>query len=561
MSLMMMNGKRFLLWAWWCAAGVASSNLQAPSLWPAPQFATFDTDPTSNILRTVSLVGGFLFDSTREYSETVKAILKQAESRFLTALLAKIPHNASRRPVNPNHKSIWELQGIHISITTDDEKLRHKVSESYRLEVRPPVDNDAYVILKAPTVYGVLHALQTLQQLLVFAWLDESGAPVYIAEGAPFQVLDYPTYPYRGLLIDTSRHYLPLHLILKNLDALAMNKMNVLHWHMVDSQSWPYQSKAFPELSAKGAYCTDCVYTLQQVSLVIREAALRGIRVVPEFDLPGHSQAVGASHPELLTQCLGKRSEPLDATKDEVYSFVHELYDEINSTFPDDWIHIGGDEVDLSCWQKNQAIQKWKKAHNMTEDLELLQFFETRLLTYLNKRIHKRPIAWQELFDSGLKIPKHVVVDVWKSWVRNETMHNATAQGFTVILSSCWYLDHLDQDIQQFYNCDPADFPGSATQKTFVAGGHASMWGERVDATDFFPRVWPRASATAEKLWTGASPEAKSTYFERLDLFHCFMMKQGIPASPLGPGSCTDSTSVRFAKGHPALMHSNTHSE
>lgn len=522
---------------WYAVVGISAQPPPDPSLWPAPRLASFRTD--SHVLRTVSLASFAFDDDTREYSKTVRHILRQAQSRFVTSMVAKIPHDAGQRPVNPHHKSVWNLRGIHITITTDDELLRHNVSEAYRLEVRPPIDNDAYMILKAPTVYGILHGLQTLRQLLTFAWFDEhGGAPIYIVQGAPFQVIDYPAFPYRGLLIDTSRHYLPLELILKNLDALAMNKMNVLHWHMVDSQSWPYQSQAFPELSAKGAYCADCVYTPDQVSLVIREAALRGIRVVPEFDLPGHSQAIGASHPELLTQCQGKWSEPLDVTKNEVYPFVNKLYNEISAIFPDDWIHIGGDEVNLSCWQQNRGIQKWKKTHNMTEDVEVLQYFETKLLAYIDKRIQKRPIVWQELFDSGLQIPKNVVVDVWKAGMRNETMHKATSQGFTVILSSCWYLDHLNEDIQQYYDCGPGDLLDTPAQKKLVAGGHASMWGERVDEADFFPRVWPRASATAEKLWTGNSPEAKTTYLDRLDVFHCLMKAQGIPVSPLRPGSC-----------------------
>uniref|UniRef100_A0A7S3P380 beta-N-acetylhexosaminidase n=1 Tax=Amphora coffeiformis TaxID=265554 RepID=A0A7S3P380_9STRA len=253
---------------------------------------------------------------------------------------------------------------------------------------------------------------------------------------------------------------------------------------------------------------------------------------------------MGASHPKLLTACRGGRSEPLDVTQKEVYPFVYRLYDEINATFPDDWIHIGGDEVYMDCWKENQAIQDWKMLHNMTGDVEVLQYFESRLLTYMAKKIRKRPIAWQELFDSGLDIPKNVVVDVWKDWKdirRNDTTYKTTAEGFTVIVSSCWYLDHLDEDIPQFYQCNPLEFNGTVTQKKLVVGGHASMWGERADKTNFFPRVWPRTSAVAEKLWTGESAEAKATYFVRLDHFHCFMIEQGIPVSPLQPGSCFKS--------------------
>ena len=478
-------------------------------------------------------------------------MLRQAESRLLTALLQSIPRDARRRPINPHDQTLWDLRGIHITIfdSDDDGELRHGVDESYRLQVRPPIDNDDYMILQAESVWGILHGLQTLLQLLTFGWFDATstagagagaGAPVYTLTATSLDIVDFPAFAYRGLLVDTSRHYLPLKLLLHNLDAMAMNKMNVLHWHMVDSQSWPFQSRTFPELSDKGAYCpnTDCVYTTDQVAQVIYEAKLRGIRVVPEFDLPGHSQAIGASHPELLTACKGGRSEPLDVTQDQVYPFVYQLYQEINNTFADDWIHIGGDEVYLECWKDNPDIQKWKKLRNMTRDEEVLQYFETKLLSYINAKIGKRPIAWQELFDSGLNIPQNVVVDVWKEWMYNGTMSNATAQGFTVLVSYCWYLDHLNEDIDHFYNCDPTNFPGNNAQKKLVAGGHASMWGERVDENDFFPRVWPRTSAVAERLWTGNSESAKSSYVERLDHFRCHMLDRGIPVAPLHPGTC-----------------------
>ena len=516
-----------------------SATQEVPQLWPMPQKVSFHNDD-SHVLRTVNLADGFDFDYMKFSFDDhdVKNILQQAQSRFLTTLLRNIPRDAKQRPINPEHKSIWTLEGIHINVITEDRVLRHGIDESYRLQVRPPIDNDAYMLLEAPTVYGILHGLTTLAQLLSFGWLDKSGAPVYRVLGAPLDIADFPAYPYRGLLIDSSRHYLPVDLILKNLDAMAWSKLNVFHWHIVDSQSWPYQSKIFPELSRQGAYCANCVYTPSQVALVVREAALRGIRVVPEFDLPGHSQAIGASHPELLTWCDGRRNEPLDVTKPEVYPFVFKLYDEINATFLDDWIHIGGDEVNMQCWQENAAIQKWKKAHNMTTEEEVLQYFESGLLEYIRQRISKRPVAWQELFDSGLDIPRTVVVDVWKSWMRQETITNATAKGFTVIVSSCWYLDHLDVDIAGFYDCDPMQYLETDAQRNLVAGGHASMWGEHVEDTNFFPRVYPRASAVGEKLWTGESSLARSTYIDRLDHFHCFMIAQGIPVSPVQPGSC-----------------------
>ena len=149
-------------------------------------------------------------------------------------------------------------------------------------------------------MFGAIHALESLSQLLEFGWLDVEGNPIFIVRNIPIWVYDYPSHPYRGLLIDTSRHFLPLSLILANLDTMLMNKMNILHWHITDSQSFPYLSKKMPELASKGAYHQQMVYTTKDIQRVIHEAYLRGIRVIPEVDMPGHTQAIAASHPNLM---------------------------------------------------------------------------------------------------------------------------------------------------------------------------------------------------------------------------------------------------------------------
>jgi hexosaminidase len=488
------------------AAVVASASAYEAGhkVWPACQVELYSE--ASIALRTVS-PQGFVFS----YTGHVDPILQAAEYRFLESLSNIVPKDTSGYPFNPENKVLWPLVGIRINVLTSDTDLRHGIDESYELEVRPVIDNDDHILLQSLTVYGAMHALQTLLQLLEFGWLDESatatqGLPTYLIHDTPIQISDAPTYPFRGLMIDTARHYLPLDLILANLDVMAMNKMNVLHWHVTDSQSWPYQSTSFPELSTKGAYCKDCIYRQADVARVVKEASTRGIRVIPEFDLPGHSQAVGASHPELLTACgdSGSPREPLDVTEPAVYRFLYILYDEIANFWPDQWIHIGGDEVSLECWKTSTKIQTWMKDHNMTNELQLLAYFETNLMDFVTGVLQKRPIVWQ-------------------------------------------YLDHLNDDWSSFYRCDPRDFNGTSAQKELVIGGHASMWGERVDENDFFPRVWPRASATAEKLWTGDLSSAALTARDRLEKFRCSMCQQGFPASPIAPGSCEHEQTASLA--------------
>jgi len=512
-------------------------------VWPACRVELYSE--ASIVLRTVSLEA-FTFAYTGHFD----SILKEAETRFLQTLANVVPQDATPYPVNPDRKDIWSLIGIRINVLTDETVLRYKVDESYELQIRPVIDNDGYILLEAPTIYGVLHGLQTLLQLFEFGWIDGSGSfydegsdgnngvPTYLIRDTPLQITDGPAYPYRGLLIDTARHFLPLSLILQNLDAMAMNKLNVLHWHVTDSQSWPFQSSSFPDLSAKGSYCAECVYSPADVNLVVEQAAARGIRIIAEFDLPGHSQAIGAAYPEFMTNCGDAiPSEPLDATNPALYSFVHRLYNEIATLWPDQWIHIGGDEVSMDCWKNSTKIQKWMQEHNMTSEVQLLDYFERDLMDYVTVTLKKRPIVWQELFDANVALPKETVIDVWKSWDLSARF-KATAQSYQVLISACWYLDHLNQDWLSFYGCDPRDFNGTSAQKALVIGGHASMWGERVDETNFLARVWPRASATAEKLWTGNTTSAILSARPRLETFRCLMNQQGFPASPISPGTC-----------------------
>jgi hexosaminidase len=192
-----------------------------------------------------------------------------------------------------------------------------------------------------------------------------------------------------------------------------------------------------------------------------------------------------------MSFCGHGPSEPLDVTLDAVYDFVHSLYNELTTLFPDEWIHIGGDEVNLDCWKSSQSVQEWMRKHNVTREVDLLHMFSEKVLAHVTDKLHKRPIVWQELFDLGVELPKNAIIDVWKEWDLSARV-NATMQGYKVLFSACWYLDHLNEDWYSFYKCDPRGFNGTTAQKRLVIGGHASMWGERVDATNFLPRVWPR---------------------------------------------------------------------
>lgn len=462
----------------------------------------------------------------------------------------RLPNYATDYEINPENHTLQTIKSIEIHISSDDVKLSQGLNESYTISIKEELSP---VVIESGNVFGALYALESLGQLLEFGWLDDGDA-IYVIRNIPIWIEDFPWYEHRGLLIDTSRHFLPLDLILDNLDVMLMNKINVLHWHITDSQSFPYLSESMPELAAKGAYHPKMVYTSRDIQRVIHEAYLRGIRVIPEVDMPGHTQSIAASRPDLMyvlklatlkltimrsltLSCFRSHcphpSEPLDATNPSVYAFLELLYQDLSNVFVDDFFHVGGDEVDLSCWDNSKDITEWMKQHNISSSKELFDFFEIRLLEVVG-RIGRNAIVWQEVFNLNLTLTATTIIDVWKGF-DTKTMSDATGRGFRVILSGCWYLDHLTSDWQKFYSCSPSNFTG---RTDLLLGGHASMWGEHVDASNFMSRIYPRVSAMAERLWTGDISIAKKNVRDRISEFRCRMVQQGFAAQPVGPGHC-----------------------
>jgi hexosaminidase len=184
------------------------------------------------------------------------------------------------------------------------------------------------------------------------------------------------------------------------------------------------------------------------------------------------------------------------------------------------------------------------KSHHMKTEVELLQYFELNLLSSVTSDFHKRPIVWQDLFDAGVDLPETAILDLWKEWIMPQSLDNATAAGYDVLFSACWYLDHLNEGWWEFHKCNPRGIANLSTdQEAHILGGHASMWGERVDSSNFFERVWPRLSAVSEVLWSGSPSNhddlSSSLVQGRLERFRCLMIQQfDIPASPIAPGYC-----------------------
>ncbi|KAJ8271973.1 hypothetical protein COCON_G00108320 [Conger conger] len=395
-------------------------------------------------------------------------------------------------------------------------------------------------LLVAKTVWGALRGLESFSQLV---YQDEHNN--YFINKT--EIEDFPRFLHRGILLDTSRHFLPVPTILKTLDAMSYSKLNVFHWHIVDDPSFPYQSRSFPHLSNRGAFHPSThVYSQTDVRRVIAHARLRGIRVLPEFDTPGHTQSWGKGQPNLLTPCYhgGKpdgRLGPVNPAAGTSYQFMTRFLREIHSVFPDSYVHLGGDEVDFSCWKSNPDVQMFMSKMGFGSDFTKLEAFYMERLINITASLNKTSIVWQEVFDYHEKPKSLSVVEVWRGGCYLCEVRKVTQAGLRAILASPWYLDQPGptHDWSRYYNVRPLAFMGSVQQKQLVIGGEICMWGEYVDATNLAPMLWPRASAAAERLWSDEEQTCTvSEAFPRLAKFRCSLLRRGVQAGPLSVGHC-----------------------
>lgn len=384
-------------------------------------------------------------------------------------------------------------------------KLRLYEDESYRLEVTA-----THILLAAKTDIGALRGIETFLQLLE---ADSSG---YYFPAV--NIVDYPRFPWRGLMIDASRHFMPVNVIERNIDGMAAVKLNVLHWHLSDDQGFRAESKTFPKLTGMGS--DGLFYTQAQIKQIIKYAADRGIRVVPEFDLPAHStswfvgypQYASAPGPYSVERKFGIFNPVFNPTLKKTYVFLDKFFREMCALFPDHYMHIGGDENNGKQWNANPEIQAFMKAHKIPDDRSLQIYFENRLIPILTK-YHKKAMGWEEILNP--RLPKTAIIQSWRG---NESLENAVKQGYRVILSKGYYLDHYMTASSCYLNDPVPDSSGlTAEQKKLIIGGEACMWSEFVTPENVDSRIWPRAAAVAERLWSPRDVRNVKDMYRRLD--------------------------------------------
>lgn len=369
--------------------------------------------------------------------------------------------------------------------------------ESYSLDITNEV-----ISINANSDVGALRGLQTLLQLVNF---DETG---YHFSG--INIKDSPRFVWRGLMIDAARHFQPIEVIKRNLDAMASVKMNVFHWHLCDDQGFRVESRIYPKLHEIGG--DGLFYTQEQIKDIVAYASNLGIRVVPEFDVPGHATAILAAYPQFgsidgATYSVERNSGIFDPTLnpiiDDTYEFLDKLFTEIAPLFPDEYFHIGGDENEGKHWDANKKIQEFKRKNNLKDNHELQTYFNIRVEKSLNK-LGKKLMGWDEIMTPTM--PTTAVIHSWRGenegFPKGGTLIEAAKRGYNTVLSAGFYIDRM-LSVNHHYSVEPiGNVELTKEERARILGGETTMWSELVTPLTIDSRIWPRTAAIAERLWS-----------------------------------------------------------
>jgi hexosaminidase len=439
--------------------------------------------------------------------------LLAAVARVLHVMRNKTGIPLALLPSPDPEQSVFEIQ-----CEGPGEKIQSvRSDESYTLEV-----NNRGGRLAAPSPIGILRGLETFLQLI-----DMDSESFYVPA---VKIEDRPRFPWRGLLIDASRHWQPVEVIHRNLDAMAAMKMNVFHWHLSDDQGFRVESRLFPKLhqiGSEGDY-----YTQDEIRETVAYARNRGIRIVPEFDVPGHTTAWLAAYPELasapgpyaIERSWGVLDPCMDPTNKKVYAFLDAFIGEMAELFPDEYFHVGGDEVNGKHWNANPRIRSFKARQKLKDNRDLQAYFNRRLARILEK-YGKKMIGWDEVLHPNL--PKNVTVQSWRG---QASLADSVREGHPGILSYGYYLDQM-QPAEFHYAIDPLGKEAANLRdadKNQILGGEACMWGEFINSDNIESRIWPRAAAIAERLWSSAETRDVSDMYRRLDYVNHELTARGL---------------------------------
>ena len=432
--------------------------------------------------------------------------------------------------------------------TGDDIKFTSDGSDSSSEAYTLVVGEDG-VKVSAKSERGLFYGAQTLKQLILSSFDEKTKT----AEIPCCEINDEPRFSYRGYMFDTVRHFFPVEVVKKYIEAISLLKLNVFHWHLSDDQGWRVQIDKYPRLTEHGSMrretCGDKkphggFYTKEQIKDVVEFAKERFITVIPEFDIPGHTRAAVSSYPELgcskkpveVSTKFGIHSEILCAGKEESYDFVKGVLKEFAEMFPSEYIHIGGDEAVKHEWYKCKDCQKKMKELGLRNEEELQAYFTEKAVEYL-KSLNKTTICWNESANSG-KLESSVILQFWQDGKENENVIREVKNGRKIIVSKFnpYYLDYPYpmHSLKAAYEFEPV-FHGIEGYEQNVLGVESPLWTEWIDNTDLLAfRVFPRLTAVAESAWCDKSKKDYLAFENSLKNVNKLIENTtGIKAAPL----------------------------
>ena len=473
-----------------------------------------------------------------------------ASSRTLTAALARYADfifaygpGAAGAPA--------DVAALHVDVLAAGDELAYGVDESYELAVAPG-NNSEPSVLRAATVWGALRGLETFAQLVSY----DLGARTYSVQSAA--VADAPRFPFRGVLLDTSRHFLSLTALKEVVEAMSWAKLNVLSLHLSDDQSWPLVVASAPLLALRSAFSNfSHVYTPAMVADLVDFAKLRGVRVLPELDSPSHFASLFAAYPQYAAQAFDANNNSylcmVDPSREEVYTFLAGIWADAAAMFPDLTFRIGGDELQ-GCWADSPAVLAWMKKEGLPS-LDAAYYYYIRKLVGIMRGLSppRNTIAWLDVAGfwgngSWANDFSDVVLDVWTgcysgSW--QSDVADFTAQGGKVIVSGPFYITQLTQQNgatphftwQQMYATDLANFTSnSSTAISRVLGGELAVWDDaaQTDSADVMVSITPFILGVGEAWWSpqaatsGVAPDEGRLHDQR-----CRLVQRGLASHPV----------------------------
>ncbi|PVU98631.1 hypothetical protein BB559_001418 [Furculomyces boomerangus] len=459
--------------------------------------------------------------------------------------------------------SSGSVKDLTINVATNSTDLNLETDESYTLTVGA----DGSAVLKSQTVYGAIRGLESFSQLFTV-----NNGNKYI-RNVPISISDAPFFNHRGLMLDTARNFYPVDVLKRTLNGLSYTKINVLHWHIVDSQAWAVEAKFDPNLAAKGSYGPSMTYSQDDVKEIISFAKDRGIRVIPEFDMPGHTRSVSLSNPDIMS-CVDVQpkwvdfaaqppSGQLNIAKQGAYDFSKKVIDEFSSLFEDKVFHVGGDEVNTNCWQTDPDVIAYL-AQNPSESVNslLIKYYDFVYKTLGDNS--KTGMCWHEtVMNTNAVLPNDTIVQAWNGVTATYTAivnkgYRVVASPTTNMYLDCGHGPWVSNSIGSAYYCDPYKHWGliyvydpylgvTDDRRNQIIGGEAALWSEQSDENNIDRMLWPRMGSVGELYWKGPLPtsytalqkgNALNDVSPRFNEFRFRLLARGISAEPTQPLWC-----------------------